>query len=213
VTGDELAVHIDPAIPDGQAWVGFGDTPPGTVWVRNEAGEIIRGRTPYLDPARTSELIKAARSKGLVADPARVTLPLQQPTLNALTRAFGGFGEAVRKTQVSIHTWLDLLGHRTGRNPRRSARRARQPRVIRPVPPIVPAGLSRVDSTRARSARSALLRSRRRAIRHNRALPPGPRARIFITDPKITWEDPKRAPSGDLVDATAFALNPGHPAD
>lgn len=190
MTGGELIAHIDPAVPDGFAYVMTGKAEPGIVWIKDEAGEITRGRVPYLDSGTMNELIKGARAQGLTPEPVRLTLPLQQPTLKMFTEAMG-------KAATQVRLFADILGSALGKN---------RPRVVRPVPPIVPPGLSRVDSAQARSARSALLRSQRRAIRHNRALPPRPRARIFVTDPKITWEDPKRDLPGDRMDAAQLAI-------
>lgn len=152
---------------------------------------------------RVGELWAQARARGIVRQ--RLTFPLQKATMDGFAKVFEGVGAAAGKAQYSIRAMLDVLEHRTGRNPRRSHRRARQPRVLRPVPAPVPPGLSRVDSARARSARSALLRSRRRAIRHNRALP-RPRARITITAPEVTWGDLKKHPQDDRTDALLYGL-------
>jgi hypothetical protein len=194
VTGDKLVVYTDPAVPDGFGYVSVGEAEPGVVWIKNEAGEVTRGRVPYLDPLRFADLATQYRSRGLAPDPLRMTLPLQRPTLDMFTKAVG-------KAATQVRLFADILSAALGRDRRR---------VVRPVPPIVPPGLSRVDSARARSSRSALLRSRRRAIRHNRALP-RPRARIRITafDPKITWDESKSRPEdrqNDRVDAALYAF-------
>lgn len=199
MTGDELVVYTDPAFPEN------------VVFVQDEAGPLFEGVTRqdgivFPRNEKLRELRAQARARSMIAERKRLIMPLQQATLDGFVKAFGGVVQAAGKAQFSIRTLLDILDHRTGRNPRRSARRARQPRVLSPVPAIVPPGLSRVDSARARSARSALLRSRRRTARYNRALPPRPRARIFITDPKITWEDPKRDLPSDRVDAALYSL-------
>ncbi len=152
---------------------------------------------------RIGELWAQARARGIERRTLR--FPLQKATMDGFVKAFEGVGAAAGKAQYSIRAMLDVLEHRTGRNPRRSHRRARQPRALRPIPATVPPGLSRVDSARARSARSALLRSRRRAIRHNRALP-RPRARITITAPEVTWGDPKNRPRDDRTDALLWGL-------
>jgi hypothetical protein len=191
------------------------DEEPAVFFLEDEAVALLAGRQAQpsgtgeadirFDSDRAAELWQ--QSRAMIAERRKLIMPIQVATLEGFTRAFDGVGEAAGKTRFAIRAMLDILGHRTGRNPRRSARRARQPRALHPVPPIVPPGLSRVDSARRRAARSALLRSRRRVLRHNRALP-RPRARIKITSPDVavTWGDPKRAPQSDRVDATLFAL-------
>jgi hypothetical protein len=186
---------------------------PTVFFLEDEAAAVLGGRRAR--PSGTGEADirfdtdRAARlwqqSRAMIFERRELVMPVQAATLEGFARAFDGIRESVGKAQVSFRAWLDILGHRTGRNPRRSARRARQPRALRPVPPIVPPGLSRVDAARARSARSALLRSRRRALRHNRALP-RPRARITITAPEVTWGDPKNRPRDDRTDALLWGL-------
>jgi hypothetical protein len=199
VTGDEdLGLHIDPTVPPGSAYVyrrGTGGALENVVPARFALVHADEVKTLPDDVGEQwAKLASQARKPGLVADPLRLTLPLQQSTLDMFTEAAG-------KAATQMRLFADILGAASGR-----ARR----RKVRPVPPIVPPGLSRVDSARARSTRSALLRSRRRAIRHNRALPrPRARIRITATDPKITWGDPKGRPDdrrNDRLDAALYAF-------
>lgn len=193
MTGDEPVVYTDPAIPRGYGFVGPRGAP-GVMWLRDEAGEAVQAKAFHLE---TQD----------------VTLPWRQPTLDVLSRAAFGIGEAAHtmgralgKTALQLKVFTDQWRIRCARSRTRALRRTGRPRVLPPVPPIVPAGLSRVDSARARSARSALLRSRRRAARHNRALPARRPLTFVVHDPKITWEDPKRDSPDHRVDATLYAL-------
>jgi hypothetical protein len=194
MTDDELVVYTDPAIPRGYGFVGLRGGTPGVMWLQDEAGEAVQAKAFHLE---TQD----------------VTLPWRQPTLDALSKAAFGIGQAshtmgraLGKTALQLKVFADQWRIRCARSRTRALRRTGRPRVLPPVPPIVPAGLSRVDSTRARSARSALLRSRRRAVRRNRALPARRPLTFVVHDPKITWGDPKRNFPNDRMDATLHAL-------
>lgn len=175
-----------------------GEFPPGMMWLEDEAGKIFQGKASLVETDLFAKLVKTARTPGLA--PPMWTMPIQYPTMEAMTRAFASAGRAAGKAAAMLRTLNHAMGLRS----------------VRPVPPAVPAGLSRVDSARRRSARTALLRERRRALRHNRRHQPSrSRARIAISDPKTDRIErelrdfrPYRDRREDRLDATLFAYLP-----
>lgn len=176
MTGEEPEVFlgVDPA--------GIGA--PFVAGRRADGVLVLQDETAWFKPKPLpdfSDWARIARTRGVL----KLETFIQQPTLDALSRSFESAGRAAGKTARMLEILTRHLNQR----------------AVRPVPPTVPPGLSRVESARRRSARSALLRERRRALRHNRKNPPPrTRARMKITvfDPKVTQNVAERLRSGAI---------------